>query len=79
MLFTSGRQGHPASSVQALVETNTGMEMLGQVAEANLLDNKAEVTTYFINDDNMKNCPHIDIKIGNEMLKGLLIQDLKLA
>jgi hypothetical protein len=31
-----------------------------EVAEKNLLDNKAEVTTYFINDENMKNCPLID-------------------
>jgi hypothetical protein len=45
--------------------TNTGMEMLGSVAEKNLLDNKAEVTTFFINDENMKICPHINIKIGN--------------
>ena len=45
-----------ASSAQALIDTNTGMEML-EVAEKNLLDNKAEVTTYFINDENMKNCP----------------------
>jgi len=27
-LFTSERQGGPAGSVQALVDTNTGMEML---------------------------------------------------
>jgi len=37
-----------ASSVQALINTNTGREMF-EVAEKNLLDNKAEVTTYFIN------------------------------
>jgi len=40
------------------------MEVL-EVAEKNLWDNKAEVTTYFINEENMKNCPHTDIKIGN--------------
>jgi hypothetical protein len=27
------------------------------------------VTTYFINDENMKNCPHIDIQIGNGSVK----------
>jgi hypothetical protein len=47
------------------------MEML-QVAEKNLLDNKAEVTTYFINDENMKNYPHIDIKIGNGNVEGVI-------
>jgi hypothetical protein len=36
-----------------------------EVAEKNLGDNKAEVTMDFINDENMKNSPHIDIKIGN--------------
>ena len=43
-----------------------------QVAEKNLLDNKAEVTTYFINDENMKNFPHINIKIGNGNVKGVI-------
>ena len=43
-----------------------------EVAEKNLLDNKADVTTYFINDENMKNCPHIDIKIGNGNVKGVI-------
>jgi hypothetical protein len=33
------------------------------------LDNKGEVTTYFINDENMKNCRHIDIIIGNGYVK----------
>jgi len=47
------------------------MEML-EVAEKNLLDNKAEVTMYFINNENMKNCPHIDIKIGNRNVKGVI-------
>ena len=47
------------------------MEML-EVAEKNLLDNKAEVMMYFINDGNMKNCPHIDIKIGNGNVKGVI-------
>jgi hypothetical protein len=40
MLFTSERLGGPASFVQALINTNTGMEML-EVAEKNLLDYKA--------------------------------------
>jgi len=30
------------------------------------------VTTYFINDENMKNCPRIDIKIGNGNMKGVI-------
>ena len=47
------------------------MEML-EVAEKNLLDIKAEVTTYFINDENRKNCPHIDIKIGNGSVKRVI-------
>jgi hypothetical protein len=47
------------------------MEML-QVAEKNLLVNKSEVTTYFINDENMKNYPHIDIRIGNGNVKGVI-------
>ena len=47
------------------------MEML-EVSEKNLLDNKAEVMTYFINEENMKNCPHIDIKIGNRNVKGVI-------
>ena len=47
------------------------MEML-EVAGKKLLDNKAEVTTYFISDENMKNCPHINIKIGNGNVKGVI-------
>ena len=43
-----------------------------EIAEKNLLDNKAEVTTYFINDENTKRCPHIDIKIGNGHVKGVI-------
>jgi len=45
------------------------MEML-QIAQKNLLDNKVEVMTYFINDENMNNYPHNDIKglkLGMEM------------
>ena len=30
------------------------------------------MTTYFINDENMKNCPRIDIKIGNGNMKGVI-------
>ena len=70
MLFTSQKQGGPASLVQVRINSNTGMEM-PQVAEKILLDNKAEVTTYFINDENMKNCPHIDVRIGNGNVKGV--------
>ena len=51
--------------------TNTGMEML-EVAEKTLLDNKVEVTTFFINDENMKNCPYTNIKIGNGNMKGVI-------
>jgi hypothetical protein len=47
------------------------MEIL-EVAEKNLLDDEAEVTTYFINDENMKNCPHIDTKIWNRNVKGVI-------
>jgi len=47
------------------------MEML-EVAEKNLLDNKAEVTTYFINDENTKTFPHIDITIGNRNVKAVI-------
>jgi hypothetical protein len=47
------------------------MEM-SEVAEKNLLDDKAKVTTYFINYENTKNCPHIDIKIGNRNVKGVI-------
>ena len=32
-----------------------------ETVEKKLLDNEVEVTTYFINDENMTNCPHIDI------------------
>jgi hypothetical protein len=71
MLFTSERQAGPASSVQALTNTVTGMGMFG-IAEKNLLDNKVEVMTYFINDEKMKNCPHNDTKIGNGNVKGVI-------
>jgi len=30
------------------------------------------VTTYFINDENIKNCPHIDFRIGNGNVKGVI-------
>jgi hypothetical protein len=43
-----------------------------EIAEKKLLDNKVEVTTYFINDENVKNCPRIDLKIGNENVKGII-------
>jgi hypothetical protein len=69
-VFTSERHGGLASSVQALTDTNTGMEMLG-TAEKSLLDNKVEVTTY-LNDEDMKNCANIDIKIGNGIVKGVI-------
>jgi hypothetical protein len=61
MLFTSERQGGgPTISIQALNGTVTGTEM-SDVGKENLLSNEVEVMTYFINDENMKNCPHIDI------------------
>jgi hypothetical protein len=34
-----------------------GMEM-SDITRKSLLNNKVEVTTYCINDENMKNCPH---------------------
>jgi hypothetical protein len=71
MVFTPERQADSASSVQALINTNTGMEML-EISEKNLLDNKVEMMMYFINDENMKNCPHIDIKIGNGNVKRVI-------
>jgi hypothetical protein len=71
MLFTSDRRGGPASSNQALTETNIGIEML-ETAEKNLLLNNDEVTTYYINDENMENCAHINIKIGIENIKGVI-------
>jgi hypothetical protein len=77
-LFTSERLGGPASSVLALVDTDIGMEMV-EVAGERLLGNVVEVTTYFINDGNINNCRHIDTKLGIEMGKGSLIEDLKLA
>ena len=42
---------------------------MSEVAEKNLLGNKAEVKAYFIKDESMKNCPHIDTKIGNGNVK----------
>ena len=36
------------------------------------MDNKAEVTTYFINDENMKNCPYIYIIIENRNEKWVI-------
>jgi hypothetical protein len=45
-----------------LYDTKTGVEML-EITQKSILDNKVEVTTYFINEENMKNCPHIDFKI----------------
>jgi len=35
------------------------------------LDNEVKVTKYFFNDENIKDCPHIDIKIGNANMKGV--------
>jgi hypothetical protein len=35
------------------------------------LDNKGEVTTHFINNENMKTCRLIDMKIGNGNVKGV--------
>jgi hypothetical protein len=36
------------------------------------LNNEFEVTTSIINDENLKNCPHIDIKIGNGTVKAVI-------
>jgi hypothetical protein len=70
-VFTFERHGGPASSVQALTDTNPGMEML-VIAEKHLLDNKFELTTYLINDKSMRNCADIDIKIGDGNVKGFI-------
>jgi hypothetical protein len=70
-VFTLERHGGPASSVQSLTDTNTGMEML-EIAEKHLLDNKVGETTWLINDKSMKNCADIDIKIGNGNVKGVI-------
>ena len=53
-LFTSERLGGPASSVRALVDTDIAMEMVEGAGER-LVGNKVEVTTCFINDENIKN------------------------
>jgi O-acetylhomoserine/O-acetylserine sulfhydrylase-like pyridoxal-dependent enzyme len=42
------------------------------VTPGNALHNEVEVTTYFINEENVKNCPHIDIKIGHGIVKGVV-------
>ena len=42
-----------------------------EIAEKNVLDIKAAVTTYFIN-ENIKNCKHIEIKIENGNVKGVI-------
>jgi hypothetical protein len=77
-LFTSERLGGPASSVQALVDTDTGKGGLG-VAEGHLLDIKEEVMTYFINDENMKICRHIDTKIGNGNGRGVIGRESEIS
>jgi len=38
-----------------------------EIATKILLDNKVKVTNYFIDDENMKGCPHIVIKLGMEI------------
>jgi hypothetical protein len=42
------------------------------VTPGNVLRNEVEVTTYFISDENMKNCPHLDIKIRHGTVKGVV-------
>ena len=70
-LFTSERLGGPASSVRALVDTDIGVEMVEGAGE-HLLGNIVEVTTCFINDENIKNCGPIDNEIGNRNGKGVI-------
>ena len=43
-----------------------------ETSKKSLLDNKVEVIACFINDKNAKSCPHIDIKIGNGTVKGII-------
>jgi predicted aspartyl protease len=57
--------------MQALNGTDAEAHMT-EVTPGNVLRNEVEVTTYFINDENMKNCPHIDIKIGHGTVKGVV-------
>jgi hypothetical protein len=52
--------------MQALNGTDTGAHMT-DVTPENVLRNEVEVTTYFINDENMKNCPHTELKLGIEL------------
>ena len=35
------------------------------------MDNEVEVKTYSLSNENMRNCPHIDIKIGNGNVMGV--------
>jgi len=41
-----------------------------EIQVKSLVDNEDEVTIYFINEENMTNCPHIDIKSGNGNVNG---------
>jgi hypothetical protein len=65
---TSESHGGSAGSFQALVDTDTRMEIL-EIEEKRLLDGEVEVTTYCINNEDSTNCAHIDIKIGNGNVK----------
>jgi hypothetical protein len=47
------------------------MEML-EIAQEQLLDNEVEMTKYFMKDENMKNCLHVGIEIGNGNVKGCI-------
>ena len=49
---------------------NIGEREILEIQVKSLVHNEDEVTTYFINEENMTNCPHIDIKIGNGNVNG---------
>jgi hypothetical protein len=53
------------------VQTHAEAHMT-DVTPGNALRNEVEVKTYFINEENMKNCPYIDIKIGHGTVKGVV-------
>jgi len=48
---------------------------MSNITRKSLLNNKAEVTTYSINDENMKNCPHTHTHthtcMTNDKIEGL--------
>ena len=66
MLFTSERHGGPATSVQALNGTNTGMKT-SDISKNNLLGKEVEVTTYFINVEKVQFFHILILKLAMEL------------